>query len=183
QRGPQGGFQPMGFPGFGAFKDGKLDLAALPEQTPQEVKDRLKSADKNEDGVLTLDELKDMPRPPFKFPEGKRPDFINEDNGINVEKVVAALKSADKNEDGVIDVEEQKAIGEYVRENYGPSFGFFINQIISEQSPFGFGAPGFGGRGFGGFGFGGFRGPQGGPQGGPEGSEPPQGDAPQPPQK
>ena len=40
-----------------AFSDGKLDLSKLPEQLPQEFKDRMKNADKDGDGFLSGDEL------------------------------------------------------------------------------------------------------------------------------
>jgi hypothetical protein len=71
--GPQG-------PGFGprfgeAFKDGKIELAKLPEQMPQERKDALKAADKDGDGFLTGEEMRGV----FAFqapgPQGQPPRF------------------------------------------------------------------------------------------------------------
>ena len=167
QPGPgQPGFgQPrMGQPGFGmgfgpdAITDGKLDLSKLSDQIPQERKDALKAADKDGDGFLTAAEMRDaFPRPKFQFPEGKKPDFIDDDNGIVIEKLVVALKSFDKDNDGVISAEEQKVIADSVQKEFGPSFPIFVQTIIA--TPFG------GGFGFPGPGFGGFqgRGPQGGP--------------------
>ena len=195
QGGPQGqpgpgfgapgmGFGPMGGPGM--MTDGKLDLSKLPEQTPQEVKDRMKAADKDGDGFLTFEEMRDMPRPKFRFPEGKKPDFVNDDNGLIVEKITEALKSFDKDNDGIVNEAEQKEMADAIQKEFGPSFLMFIQSIIGgpqgmRQPGMGFGAPqgfGFGGQqgmGFGGqqgFGFG-FGGPQpmGPRQGGPRPQE------------
>ena len=189
QNGPQPGGQP-GFGGFGgnfgaprpgvpfgneAFRDGKLDLSKLPEQFPQQRKDEMKAADKDGDGFLTMEELRDMPRPKFQFREGERPEFINADNAVNLEKLAAFLKEFDKNNDGILDADEQKAFGDAVREKHR-SLPLFINQTIG--GGFAFGGFGFGGQpGFGGPQFGGqpgFGGPQGGQPGfgGPQGGQP-----------
>ncbi|MBP5621412.1 MAG: EF-hand domain-containing protein [Thermoguttaceae bacterium] len=183
-RQPGMGFGPMGGPGM--MTDGKLDLSKLPEQTPQEVKDRMKAADKDGDGFLTFEEMRDMPRPKFRFPEGKKPDFVNDDNGLIVEKITEALKSFDKDNDGIVNEAEQKEMADAIQKEFGPSFLMFIQSIIGgpqgmRQPGMGFGAPqgfGFGGQqgmGFGGqqgFGFG-FGGPQpmGPRQGGPRPQE------------
>ena len=172
-----GGQRPgMGFPqGNDAFK---LDLSKLPEQFPQERKDEMKAADKDGDGFLSMEEFRDLPRPKFQFREGERPEFIDENNAINLEKLSASLKEFDKNSDCILDADEQKALGDVVREKYR-SLPFFINQIIGTGFQFGgqpgFGGPQFGGQpGFGGPQFGGqpgFGGPQFGGQpgfGGPQ---------------
>ncbi len=176
--------RPEGRPGFGfgardpqaaprpfgdAFKDGKIEIAKLPEQTPKQVKDAYVAADKDSDGFLTMEELRAMPRPKFAFPEGKKPAFINDDNAFVVEKVVEAIKGCDKNGDGIIDEAEQKEAAKYIRENFGPSFNMFLNGVLSDRQGFGFGfgqgfGGGFGPQGFGpgfGQGFGGGFGPQG----------------------
>ncbi len=158
--GPGFGFGPgFGGPngskfGFGAaFKDGKIELAKLPEQTPQERKDALKAADKDGDGFLSGDELRAVAPPKFQFPEGKRPDFVAEDGRIDVAKLTETIKALDKNGDGFIDQDEKKAAFAAAREKFGP--GFFAN-FVRPQAPFGFG-PQFGP----GADFGGPNGPQG----------------------
>lgn len=179
--GPAGGFGPGQFGGFGmgpmggqfggpaggfgsgqfgdAFKDGKLDLSKLPEQMSQERKDAYKKADKDNDGFLTFEEMRNMPRPKFRFQDGKKPDFINDDNAIVIDKLTDAIKSCDKNGDGVIDEEEQKEMAKAIQENFGPMFPFFVQSVIS--NPQAMGQPGMGPMGFGGFqGQRGFNGPQ-----------------------
>lgn len=144
-RGPGFG-GPQGGPNFfgDTMKDGKLDLSKLSEETPQELKDSLKAADKDGDGYLSEDELKNaMPRPKFQFPEDKKPDFVNDDNGIILAKLAESLKSFDKNSDGIIDEEEQKNLTDTVREKYGPSLSMFFQNILGGQR--GMGRPGFGG--------------------------------------
>ncbi len=170
-RGPQGGFGQPGFgfgqpgfgqpgfgfgqPGFGgpqrgpfgdAMTDGKLDLSKLPEQMPQERKDEMKKADKDGDGFLTMEEMREMfPRPRFRFPEGRKPDFVNDDNAIVIDKLVEALKACDKNSDGIIDEEEQKAMAETAREKFGFSLQMYIQNVLGAQGAFGMGmGPGFG---------------------------------------
>ena len=82
-RGGQPGFGGPQGPGFfgDAFKDGKLDLSKLPEQTPQGIKDNLKNADKDSDGFLSEEEFKAI-TPPWGFhapqfgaPMGGQPEF------------------------------------------------------------------------------------------------------------
>ncbi len=176
--------RPEGRPGFGfgardaqaaprpfgdAFKDGKIEIAKLPEQTPKQMKDAYVAADKDSDGFLTMEELRAMPRPKFAFPEGKKPDFINDDNAFVVEKVVEAIKGCDKNGDGIIDEAEQKEAAKYIRENFGPTFNIFLSGVLNDRQGFGQGfGGGFGPQGFGpgfgsgfGQGFGGGFGPQG----------------------
>ena len=126
---PQGG---LGF--FGeAFKDGKLDLSKLPERTPEQMKENLKKADKDGDGFLSTEELRDaMPRPEFRFPEGAKPDFINEKNAIVIEKAIDALKKADKNGDGVVDSAEQEEVSKSIRESRSMIpmvVNFFLNGV------------------------------------------------------
>ncbi len=69
--GARGGFPgaPNGGPGAGAprapffggaMTDGKLDLSKLPEQMPQERKDAMKKADKDGDGFLTMEEMREL---------------------------------------------------------------------------------------------------------------------------
>ena len=159
--GPQGRPGQPGQPGGGflgdAMKDGKIELAKLPERMPQEMKENLQKADKDGDGFVTLEEMRDMPRPKFQFPDGKKPDFINDDNAVDVQKTIDAIKKADANDDKIVDEEEQKAIAEYVRENC-PALPMFVNQALAPRFGLGFGGqPGFG------------RAPQGerGPQGRP----------------
>ena len=168
-RGPQGGFGQPGFgqpgfgfgqpgfgqPGFGgpqrgpfgdAMTDGKLDLSKLPEQMPQERKDEMKKADKDGDGFLTMEEMRELfPRPRFRFPEGRKPDFVNDDNAIVIDKLVEALKACDKNSDGIIDEEEQKAMAETAREKFGFSLQMYIQNVLGAPGAFGMGmGPGFG---------------------------------------
>ncbi|MBQ7815500.1 MAG: hypothetical protein IJ387_13535, partial [Thermoguttaceae bacterium] len=55
--GPQG--PRFGAPTFGdAFKDGKIEIAKLPERIPQEQKDKMKAADKDGNGFVEGDEWK-----------------------------------------------------------------------------------------------------------------------------
>ena len=165
-RGPQGGFgqpsfgfgQPgfgFGQPGFGgpqrgpfgdAMTDGKLDLSKLPEQMSQERKDEMKKADKDGDGFLTMEEMRELfPRPRFRFPDGKKPDFVNDDNAIVIDKLVEALKACDKNSDGIIDEEEQKAMAETAREKFGFSLQMYIQNVLGAPGAFGMAmGPGFG---------------------------------------
>ena len=170
-RGPQGGFgqpsfgfgqpgfgQPgfgFGQPGFGgphrgpfgdAMTDGKLDLSKLPEQMSQERKDEMKKADKDGDGFLTMEEMRELfPRPRFQFPDGKKPDFVNDDNAIVIDKLVEALKACDKNSDGIIDEEEQKAMAETAREKFGFSLQMYIQNVLGAPGAFGMAmGPGFG---------------------------------------
>lgn len=117
--------------------DGRLDLSKLPDQTPPERKEALKAADKDGDGFLTREELRNMPRPKFRFNEGERPDFINEDNAFIVDKTIEAIKAADKNGDGIIDADEQKAVADVVREK-SPALPRFLAIVLgSFQDRFG----------------------------------------------
>ena len=155
--GARGGFPgaPNGGPGAGAprapffggaMTDGKLDLSKLPEQMPQERKDEMKKADKDGDGFLTMEEMRELfPRPRFRFPEGRKPDFVNDDNAIVIDKLVEALKACDKNSDGIIDEEEQKAMAETAREKFGFSLQMYIQNVLGAPGAFGMGmGPGFG---------------------------------------
>lgn len=174
-RGPQGQpggermRQPGGFGFFGnAMTDGKLELAKLPENMPQEMKDNFKKADKDADGFVSMEEMRNLPRPKFQFPEGSKPEFVNDEGDIDVEKLIEAIKKADKNEDGIIDEAELKDLADLIREK-SPMLPLFINRVLGAQQGFGFGAPGFGGGpGFGGRpGFGGPNGPRPGGEGQP----------------
>ena len=138
---PGGNFPggPQGFGGprspFGnAFADGKLELSKLPENLPEEVKARFASADKDEDGFLTVEEMQNMPRPKFQFSEGQKPDFINDDNAIVIEKLVDAIKKADTNNDGLIDTDELKTAAESIREK-SPETPRFINNLFNSAQP------------------------------------------------
>ena len=120
--GPQGprfggpGFGPQG-PRFGeAFKDGKLELAKLPEQMPQERKDALKAADKDGDGFLTGEEMRNA------APKPEKPAFLADDGKIDVAKLTEAIKAADKNNDGFIDQDERKTAFEAAQKKFGPMF-------------------------------------------------------------
>lgn len=128
--------------------DGRIDLSKLPEQMPQDRKDALKQADKDGDGFLTPEELRDAPRPKFVFKEGERPDFVNENNEFIVEKTIEAIKAADKNNDGIIDADEQKAVADVVREKT-PALPRFVAMVLGEiQDRFGGSqGPGFGFQG------------------------------------
>ena len=143
--GPGAGAQRAPFFG-GAMTDGKLDLSKLPEQMPQERKDEMKKADKDGDGFLTMEEMRELfPRPRFRFPEGRKPDFVNDDNAIVIDKLVEALKACDKNSDGIIDEEEQKAMAETAREKFGFSLQMYIQNVLGAPGAFGMGmGPGFG---------------------------------------
>ena len=102
--GPQG--PRFGGPRFGqAFKDGKLEIAKLPEQMPQERKDKMKAADKDGDGFLTAEEMKEL------APKFEKPAFMTDDKKIDVAKLTEAIKAADKNNDGFIDQDERKNLG------------------------------------------------------------------------
>ncbi|MGI6401562.1 MAG: EF-hand domain-containing protein [Thermoguttaceae bacterium] len=90
-------------------EDGRIDLAKLPPQMPQERKDAIKAFDKDGDGFLSPEEFNAMPRPRYQFWSGQKPDFINDDGAFNVEKAIEAIKAADKNGDGTIDAEEMRA--------------------------------------------------------------------------
>ena len=108
--GPQG-------PRFGdAFKDGKIEIAKLPEQTPQEHKDKMKAADKDGDGFLTAEEMKEL------APKFEKPAFLAEDGKIDVAKLTEALKAADKNGDGFIDQDERKNALEAAQKKFVPMF-------------------------------------------------------------
>ena len=113
-RGPRfGGPGPM----FGdAFKDGKIEIAKLPEQTPQEHKDKMKAADKDGDGFLTREEMKEL------APKFEKPAFLAEDGKIDVAKLTEAIKAADKNGDGFIDQDERKNAFEEAQKKFGPLF-------------------------------------------------------------
>jgi len=126
--GPRMGFGPFGAPGM--TTDGKLDLSKLPEQMPQERKDAWKAADKDGDGFLTSEEMRDVPRPKFQFPEGKKPEFVDNDNGLVIEKITDALKYFDKNNDGIVSAEEQKEMSEAIQREFGPSFMMFIRNVV-----------------------------------------------------
>ena len=54
---------PDGSPFANLMKDGKLELAKLPDEMPQMFKDSIKKADKDGDGFLDADEMKSLPKP------------------------------------------------------------------------------------------------------------------------
>lgn len=131
--GPQGpGFGPgpmFGAPGFGpgpqaprfggpmfgdAFKDGKIEIAKLPERIPQEQKDKMKAADKDGDGFLTREEMKEL------APKFEKPAFLADGGKIDVAKLTEALKAADKNNDGFIDQDERKEAVDAAQKKFGP---------------------------------------------------------------
>ena len=113
-RGPRfGGPGPM----FGdAFKDGKIEIAKLPERIPQEQKDKMKAADKDGDGFLTAEEMKAL------APKFEKPAFLADGGKIDVAKLTEALKAADKNNDGFIDQDERKNALETAQKKFGPMF-------------------------------------------------------------
>ena len=131
---PQGpGFGPgpmFGAPGFGpgpqgqaprfgfgdAFKDGKIEIAKLPERIPQEQKDKMKAADKDGDGFLTAEEMKEL------APKFEKPAFLADGGKIDVAKLTEALKAADQNNDGFIDQDERKNALEAAQKKFGPMF-------------------------------------------------------------
>ncbi len=93
-----------------------------------------------------MEEMRELfPRPRFRFPEGRKPDFVNDDNAIVIDKLVEALKACDKNSDGIIDEEEQKAMAETAREKFGFSLQMYIQNVLGAPGAFGMGmGPGFG---------------------------------------
>ncbi|MBR0226014.1 MAG: hypothetical protein IJL92_08165, partial [Thermoguttaceae bacterium] len=147
-RGGQPGFGGPQGPGFfgDAFKDGKLELSKLPEQTPQGIKDNLKNADKDSDGFLSEEEFKAI-TPPWGFhapqfgaPMGGQPGFGGpqgpgffgdafKDGKLELSKLPEQtpqgikdnLKNADKDSDGFLSEEEFKAIT--------PPWGFHAPQF------------------------------------------------------
>ena len=113
--GPQG--PRFGAPMFGdAFKDGKIEIAKLPEQMSQERKDKMTAADKDGDGFLTRDEMKEL------APKFEKPAFMTDDQKIDVAKLTEAIKAADKNGDGFIDQDERKNAFEEAQKKFGPLF-------------------------------------------------------------
>ncbi len=126
--GPQGQAPRFGFGGFGpgpqgqaprfgfgdAFKDGKIELAKLPERIPQEQKDKMKAADKDGDGFLTAEEMKAL------APKFERPAFLADGGKIDVAKLTEAIKAADKNNDGFIDQDERKDAVDAAQKKFGP---------------------------------------------------------------
>ncbi len=129
---PQENAPKFGGPGpmFGdAFKDGKIEIAKLPEQTPQEHKDKMKAADKDGDGFLTRDEMKEL------APKFEKPAFLAEDGKIDVAKLTEALKAADKNGDGFIDQDERKNALETAQKKFGPMFFARLTQTPAPFAP------------------------------------------------
>ena len=107
----------FGGPMFGdAFKDGKIEIAKLPERIPQEQKDKMKAADKDGDGFLTAEEMKAL------APKFEKPAFLADGGKIDVAKLTEALKAADKNNDGFIDQDERKNALEAAQKKFGPMF-------------------------------------------------------------
>ena len=74
--------------------------------------------------------MRDVPRPKFQFPEGKKPEFVDNDNGLVIEKITDALKYFDKNNDGIVSAEEQKEMSEAIQREFGPSFMMFIRNVV-----------------------------------------------------
>ncbi len=137
--GPQGQAPRFGFgaqapnfaaPRFGeAFKDGKIELAKLPEQMPQERKDALKAADKDGDGFLTGEEMRSA------APKVERPAFLADGGKIDVAKLTEALKAADKNNDGFIDQDERKDAVDAAQKKFGPMFFARLLQLPTQFAP------------------------------------------------
>ncbi len=126
--GPQG--PRFGGPMFGdAFKDGKIEIAKLPEQTPQERKDKMTAADKDGDGFLTRDEMKEL------APKFEKPAFLADGGKIDVAKLTEALKAADKNGDGFIDQDERKNALEAAQKKFGPLFFARLTQTPAPFAP------------------------------------------------
>ncbi|MBR4833291.1 MAG: hypothetical protein IKU86_03010 [Thermoguttaceae bacterium] len=139
--GPQGQAPRFGGPAFGeAFKDGKLELAKLPEQMSQERKDALKAADKDGDGFLTAEEMRGA------APRFERPAFLAEGGKIDVAKLTEAIKAADKNNDGFIDQDERKDAVEAAQKNFGPMFLARLLQLPTQFPQWGAPQP-WGGQG------------------------------------
>lgn len=64
RRGPGGPGGPGGgMPFANLLKDGKLEIASLPSELPEQIRETMKKADKDGDGFLDEKELKAMPRP------------------------------------------------------------------------------------------------------------------------
>ena len=135
--GPQG--PRFGAPGFGpgpqgprfgdAFKDGKIEIAKLPERIPQEQKDKMKAADKDGDGFLTAEEMKAL------APKFEKPAFLADGGKIDVAKLTKALKAADKNGDGFIDQDERKNALETAQKKFGPMFFARLTQTPAPFAP------------------------------------------------
>ncbi len=126
--GPQG--PRFGAPAFGkAFKDGKIELAKLPEQMPQERKDKMKAADKDGDGFLTAEEMKEL------APKFEKPAFLADGGKIDVAKLTEALKAADQNNDGFIDQDERKNALEAAQKKFGPLFFARLTQTPAPFAP------------------------------------------------
>ncbi len=118
----------FGVPMFGdAFKDGKIEIAKLPERIPQEQKDKMKAADKDGDGFLTAEEMKAL------APKFERPAFLAEGGKIDVAKLTEALKAADKNNDGFIDQDERKDAVDAAQKKFGP---MFLTRLTQGSAPF-----------------------------------------------
>lgn len=105
----------------------KIDLSKISEQAPQEFRDKAKAADKDGNGVLEGDELKEF------APKFEKPAFIADDKKIDVAKLTDAIKAADKNGDGFIDQDEQKAAFEAARKTFGPAF---FGRFAPNPAPF-----------------------------------------------
>ena len=133
--GPQGQAPRFGGPAFGAprfgeaFKDGKIELAKLPEQMSQERKDALKAADKDGDGFLTGEEMRSA------APKVERPAFLADGGKIDVAKLTEALKAADKNSDGFIDQDERKDAVDAAQKKFGPMFFARLLQLPAPIAP------------------------------------------------
>ncbi len=117
------------------FKDDKLGLSNLQEPLPQERKGEVGNAENDVYEFLPMKELRNSPLPKFQFGEGEKPNFLDENNAVNLEKLSLSLKEYDKNSDDILDAEEQKSMGETVREKY-QSLPFFINQMIGSEFQF-----------------------------------------------
>ncbi len=131
----------FGVPMFGdAFKDGKIEIAKLPERIPQEQKDKMKAADKDGDGFLTAEEMKAL------APKIERPAFFAEGGKIDVAKLTEALKAADKNNDGFIDQDERKDAVDAAQKKFGPIFFARLLQLPTQFPQWGAPQP-WGGQG------------------------------------
>lgn len=119
RRGP-GGEGGHGFNPLDRMKnaDGKIELAKLPEQMPEEFKTRFKEADKDKDGFLDETEQKAIAPPRSEDRGNFGGDFFadarTDDGKIDLKKGAEVFQKkiveADKDKDGFLSVEEQRTL-------------------------------------------------------------------------